>query len=356
MAGGVEPTGVLPGELRLVGELVGVAAVADRLLEGRATGEGEGLRLLLHQLGAYRLPHLFERAQPALGVALDLNQVEAEGGLHRADDLPGLGGEGRLLEGGDHLAAVELPEVAPLGSGAVLRVLLGEGREVAPLLGLGEELDRLVLHLLHLRRVRILGDAQKDVAGAHPLRDLVPVEVGLVGLVQLAVAGGDLLLEVRGAEGEGGDLHLLRDHVALRVGRVKGAEGGVVHLHLAGELGGIDAAVGDLDLLPLQAVGLCHLGVAHRQGAPHQPRQVEAGEELAPVGLELLRREALAAQIGVVVPPLELAPLLELGDRLDGVEELRIAHRQPHLRGGVGQEPPADQVVQGPLLQTELLH
>ncbi len=95
--------------------------------------------------------------------------------------------EGGLLELRHHAAPREEVEVAALRGAAVLRVRLGERREVFALFGTRQDAVDLGARLLPRHVVGFLVDEQQDMAGAHGFALLEFLGVLLVELLHLVV-------------------------------------------------------------------------------------------------------------------------------------------------------------------------
>src|SRR5690606_1933860 len=94
--------------------------------------------------------HLLEGRRRLHALVFDLDHMPAELGLHRLLGMgPGLHGEGRLAEFGNHRASREISEVSAIRGRAVLGLLLGDLNKVAALV---ELLDNVLGFLLVLHK------------------------------------------------------------------------------------------------------------------------------------------------------------------------------------------------------------
>ncbi len=190
------------------------------------------LGALLRELIPDPIAHGLERLRLGLADVLEPNHVIAEARLDRTGHGAGLVElEQRLLERLGHVAAAHIAQIpALLRRARVVRVLLGEGIEIAALAHpLGQALGLLARLLLGLR-AGVIGDLDQDVRGLALGRLAVLLRVRFVLGAQLLFGNLDLLTEILEAELDVAHPHAPRRLEALLMRLVIAADGLVAEL------------------------------------------------------------------------------------------------------------------------------
>ena len=231
----------------------------------------QALRLFCQQGRQDSAAHLFKTLRPSVLVLHHLDDMEAILRLHQIGDGARSQRKGHLLELGNSLALQDPAQVAALVFAGVLGVLFGQFIELgAGALGLLQRLLGFLANLFDLR-VGLADCLEKDVAGAHPVRNPVAVNRFVVGGPQLAIGHRDALLKLVCVQQRVADHAPLGHHVAPLVflkirGQIRFA-----HRYLGFQLVRLDHNVFDFDFFVASLELFAHLFRGHADSIGHQP-------------------------------------------------------------------------------------
>ena len=285
----------------------------------------------------------------------DLEQVEAEAGAQRSDELPRRGREGGVLELPDHPPAAEEAEVAPLRPGAgVVGVLPRDRGEVGAALNPGAK--RLDLGP-GLGLGPLGADLDEDVAGVHLLGALVVARVLFVEALQIGRVELDLGAQTAAVDEQVGDHPLTRQAEILPVRGVVGLDPGGIDGGLLGEPGGRELEVADPGPLRLLAVGALDLGIRHVERLGEDARDLVDEDLVADHLLERRHRVALVGDHLLVILLTDEVAALVAEDRLgeDRLPHLRVARREAEPLGLAQQDLLAHELLERLERELELL-